>query len=128
MKRGQYRQGEFKRIAKNAREIWILASYNPIFDARGHVVKIVKFATDVTTQKLIDADFAGQIAAISRSQVVIEFNLAGIITAANENFCKTMGCSISEIKGQHHRMFVEAGYADSREYEKFWQDLNNAKF
>ena len=47
---GEFIASEFKRFGKNGREVWINASYNPIFDLNGRVVKIVKFATDVTTR------------------------------------------------------------------------------
>ena len=50
LRRGEYQTGEYKRIAKGGREIWIQASYNPIQDASGKNVKVVKFATDVTAQ------------------------------------------------------------------------------
>jgi PAS domain S-box-containing protein len=51
LRAGKFQSGEFKRVGKNAREVWIAASYNPIFDIHGAVTKIVKFATDVTARK-----------------------------------------------------------------------------
>ena len=128
LKQGQFHQGEYKRVTKSGKEIWILASYNPIFDVEGHVTKVVKFAADITEQKLSDANFSGQIAAISKSQAVIEFNLDGTIITANNNFCQATGYRLEDIQGQHHRMFVDPAYASSQEYEKFWQDLNNGQF
>ncbi|MEO0943951.1 MAG: PAS domain S-box protein, partial [Pseudomonadota bacterium] len=234
---GEFVSGEFKRIAKNGSEIWINASYNPIFDATGQPVKVVKFATDVTAQKhqelvnlrkttgfnkssvammMVDRDLVvtevneatrnlltaaepafkkiwpafdaskivgtcidqfhkdpshqrkllaepgnlpyvtdisidtfkfelhvnaifgeggeyignllewadvtearmntGKLAAIDRSQAIIEFELDGTIITANENFIKTVGYSMDEIKGKHHRMFCEAAFASSAEY------------
>jgi len=73
-------------------------------------------------------DYAGQVAAIRRAQAVIEFNLDGTIIDANENFLNAMGYSIEEIRGQHHRMFVEASYAQSSEYHMFWKDLAAGQF
>jgi methyl-accepting chemotaxis protein len=46
--RGQFEQAEYKRVAKGGREVWIQASYNPIFDPSGKPFKVVKYATDVT--------------------------------------------------------------------------------
>jgi methyl-accepting chemotaxis protein len=105
--RGEYDAGEYKRIGKGGKEVWIQASYNPILDAKGKPFKVVKFATDVTQQKLRNADYEAQIGAISKAQAVIEFAMDAKILNANDNFLKTLGYSLDEIKGQHHSMFVE---------------------
>lgn len=128
LNRGEFEAAEYKRLAKGGREIWILASYNPIFDEAGKPFKVVKFATDVTQQKLKAADSDGQIAAIIKSQAVIEFNMDGTIRTANENFCAAMGYALAEIKGQHHRMFVEPRERDSAAYREFWESLNRGQF
>jgi len=125
---GQFDTGEYKRIGKNGKEVWIQASYNPIVDLNGKPFKVVKYATDVTEQKLLNADFTGQIDAIGKSQAVIEFNMDGIILSANDNFLNTLGYSIGEIKGQHHRMFCEEDYVRSADYQSFWQRLNQGQF
>ena len=125
---GKFQAAEYKRIGKGGREVWIQASYNPIFDASGKPFKVVKFATDVTATKLRNADFQGQIAAVGKTQAVIEFNLDGTVITANENFLKTLGYTLDEIKGRHHGMFVEASYRESAEYRQFWRDLNEGKY
>lgn len=128
LNRGEYVAGEFKRVAKGGREIWLQASYNPIVDRNGKVERIVKFATDITDQKHKAIDATGQIEAISRSQAVIEFDLDGVILTANENFCGAMGYTLSEIQGKHHRMFVSPQLAGSHEYAKFWDSLRRGQF
>ena len=128
LNRGEYDNAEYKRIGKFGKEIWIQASYNPIFDLNGNVYKVVKFATEVTSTKLIMADFEGQIAAIDKSQAVIEFNMDGTIINANDNVLNTVGYQLNEIKGQHHSMFVEPEYKVSSEYQQFWQKLNRGEF
>ena len=128
LRRGESRTAQFKRIAKGGREVWIQGSYNPVCDASGKPVKVVKIASDVTVQKLEAADAQGQLAAISKSQAVIEFNLAGEVLTANENFCSAMGYSLAELKGRHHRMFVEQDYAASTEYREFWQRLGRGEY
>jgi methyl-accepting chemotaxis protein len=125
---GTFQAGEYKRVGKGGREIWIQASYNPIFDADGRVSKVVKFATDITQQKLVAADVAGQIAAIHKAQAVIEFGLDGVITTANDNFLGAVGYRLEEIKGRHHRMFVEPSVAASADYERFWAALNRGEY
>jgi methyl-accepting chemotaxis protein len=128
LNRGDFLAAEYKRIGKGGREVWILASYNPILDERGKPFKVVKFATDVTAKKLETSDLAGQIAAISKAQAVIEFNMDGTIIGANENFLKTLGYSLAEIKGRHHSMFVDPAERDSATYREFWATLNRGEY
>jgi methyl-accepting chemotaxis protein len=128
LNRGEFVAAEFKRLGKGQKEIWIQASYNPIFDEGGRPVKVVKFATDITQQKIQGADYEGQIAAIGKSQAVIEFTMGGIIESANENFLSTLGYSLEEIKGQHHSLFVDPATKNSEEYRQFWQALNRGEF
>jgi methyl-accepting chemotaxis protein len=126
--RGEYDVGQYKRIGKGGRVIWIQASYNPIFDKSGKPFKVVKFATDITQQKLRNADFEGQMAAIGKSQAVIEFALDGKIIDANSNFLRVVGYKLDEIKGQHHGMFVEPSYRQSPEYRLFWEKLGRGEY
>lgn len=126
--RGEYDAGQYKRIGKGGKEIWIQASYNPILDSNGKAFKVVKYATDITEQKLQNADFEGQLGAISKSQAVIEFSLDGKILKANENFLKTIGYSIAEIRGQHHSMFVDENHKASTEYRQFWEKLGRGEY
>jgi methyl-accepting chemotaxis protein len=128
LNRGEFQSGEFKRIAKGGKEVWILATYNPILDEKGKPFKIVKFATEVTQQKLKNADLEGQIVAIGKSQAVIEFNMDGTIIRANDNFLKTLGYELAEVQGKHHRMFVEQVERDSPAYANFWAALNRGEY
>ena len=85
LNRGQYQAGEYKRIGKGGKEVWIQASYNPMLDRNGKVYRVIKFATDITAEKLGSMEDAGMIAAIGRAQAVIAFNLDGTVVTANEN-------------------------------------------
>ncbi len=122
--RGECDAREYRRIAKGGREVWIQASYNPVTNAAGKVVRIVKQATDVTARKLAAAEIDAQMAAIGRAQAVIEFTPGGEVITANANFLAALGYRLDEIRGQHHRMFVEPALAQSAEYREFWQKLN----
>ena len=126
--RGEYDAGQYRRVGRGGREIWLQASYNPILDASGKPFKVVKYATDITAQTLQSADFKGQIAAISKAQAVIEFDLQGNILNANENFERTMGYGLAEIKGQHHSMFVDPEFRSSLDYKMFWERLSRGEF
>lgn len=125
---GEFSSGEYKRLAKGQREVWIHASYNPIFDINGKPVKVVKYASDITEQKKQSTNYEGQLQAIGKSQAVIEFNMDGTILTANDNFLQVMGYTLDEIKGQHHRLFADTHYANSHEYKEFWQKLQQGKF
>lgn len=126
--RGEFASGEFRRIAKGGREIWIQATYNPIRDRDGVPVKVVKFASDITRQKLHSADATGQLAAVNRSQAVIEFAPDATVLSANENFLAAVGYGIEEVRGQPHAMFVDAHYAQSPDYAAFWERLRRGEF
>ena len=128
LNRGENQSAEYKRIGKGGREVWILASYNPVLDEKGKPFRVVKFATDVTKEKLATADLAGQIASISKSQAVIEFNMDGTIIGANQNFLKTVGYALGEIQGKHHSMFVDPSERDGAGYREFWAALNRGEY
>jgi methyl-accepting chemotaxis protein len=125
---GEYHAGEFKRVARDGSPVWIQATYNPIFDADGKPLKVVKFATDITAAKLRTIDFAGKMAAIGRSQAVIEFDLHGNVLAANDNFLRTMGYLEDEVVGRHHAMFCDDALIKSSAYRNFWAGLARGQF
>lgn len=126
--RGEFDSGEYKRFGKNGKEVWINASYNPIFDPNGRVYKVVKFASDITKQKNDTIEASAKIEAISKAQAVIEFNLDGTVIVANENFLKTLGYSMEQIAGKHHRIFCDPKLTSSVEYASFWHKLNRGEF
>ncbi|WP_416067069.1 methyl-accepting chemotaxis protein [Rhizobium sp. ZK1] len=124
---GKFDQQQYKRIGKGGREVWIEASYNPVF-RRGKPVKVIKIATDITTQKLKSAEDAGKIDALSRAQAIIEFTPAGEVLTANDNFLGALGYSLAEIQGKHHSMFCEKDYTRSDAYKEFWRKLSSGQF
>ncbi len=128
LSRGEYIAGEFRRYGKGGKEVWIQASYNPILDMNGRPFKVVKYASDITAAKMQAADFSGQLAAISKSQAVIEFKMDGTIITANDNFLQTLGYSLEEIKGRHHSLFADEAYKHSAEYKEFWSKLSRGEY
>jgi methyl-accepting chemotaxis protein len=128
LKSGEYFSAEYQRFGKNNKEIWIQASYNPVKNKKGEVYKVIKFATNITAEKLKNADYEGQIAAIHRAQAVIEFTPEGIIQKANKNFLDTVGYDLSEVKGKHHAIFVAPDYASSPDFARFWADLGRGEY
>jgi methyl-accepting chemotaxis protein len=128
LNRGDFQSGEYKRVGKGGKEVWIQASYNPIRDPRGKPYKVVKFAADVTARKMQEAMAQGQIDAIGKSQAVIHFDLDGTILTANENFLQTVGYRLDEIQGRHHGMFVEEKERQSPTYQQFWASLKRGEY
>jgi len=128
LRQGEYQAAEYKRIGNGGRVVWIQAAYNPILNRQGKPIKVIKFATDITEQKVLNVDFRGKIEAINKSQALIEFELDGTIISANENFLSTLGYQLSEIKGQHHSMFVDVGESNTPEYTAFWDALRRGEY
>ncbi|MCJ2056595.1 PAS domain S-box protein, partial [Methylobacterium sp. J-048] len=128
LRRGTFQSAEFKRITKGGRLVWIQASYNPVLDRAGRVVKVIKFATDITAQKMRLLDLDGQITALHRSQAVIAFDPTGTILEANQNFLDTVGYRLDEIVGRHHSMFVDATEQTCVAYRGFWDRLGLGEF
>ena len=120
LNRGEYQAAEYKRIGKGGKEVWIQASYNPIFDSKRQAVQGGEVcngchrekteATPTTRARLQPSAIA------SHDRVQDD----GTIVTANENFLKTLGYTLDEIKGRHHSMFVEEAYRQSSEYKEFW--------
>ncbi len=126
--RGMFSSGEFKRVKKDGGDVWIQASYNPVLDKKGRVKKVIKFASDVTADKMRNVDLGGQIDAIQRSQAVISFSPDGKILNANKNFLDAVGYTLEEIQSKHHKMFCDEGYTRSPDYAAFWRDLADGRF
>ena len=124
---GEFHAGEYKRLGKGGKEVWIQATYNPVLDAEGRPIRVVKFASDVTAAKLRSAEFEAKVAAIDKAQAVIEFDLDGKVLTANRNFLAAMGYTLREIQGQHHSMFCTPQYRQGEAYRDFWLQLNEGR-
>ncbi|WP_407703761.1 methyl-accepting chemotaxis protein [Xaviernesmea oryzae] len=128
LRRGDFECDEFKRLGKGGREIYIRGNYNPIKNSSGKVLKIVKFANDITQTKMNAIDSRAKVDAIGRAQATIEFSTDGKILTANQNFLDVMGYARDEVVGGMHRMFLEPAYAASPEYGQFWARLMAGEF
>ncbi|VVO70924.1 methyl-accepting chemotaxis protein [Pseudomonas fluorescens] len=128
LKRGEFQSGTFERINSKGKSVWLEASYNPIKDADGRVVKVVKYAMDVTAKVQQESEANAKLEAIDRAMAVIEFNLDGSIITANQNFLTRMGYTLAELKGKHHRLFCTAELVNSSAYQDFWRRLNQGEF
>ncbi|PYD08652.1 hypothetical protein ALQ93_03041 [Pseudomonas syringae pv. pisi] len=128
LKAGKFISGTFKRVGKNGHSVWLEASYNPVIDAQGNVVKVVKYALDVTTRVMSENETSSKLAAVDRAMAICEFEPNGNVITANNNFLNVMGYALTEIKGKHHRTFCEPTLVNSPEYTEFWRKLNHGEF
>jgi PAS domain S-box-containing protein len=128
LNQGKTHTGEMKRVAKSGKEVWFSASYTPVLNEEGKLIKIIKFAQDITEQKFLALDHQCHLDAISKSNATIEFDLDGHILHANSTFLKLMGYEETEIIGHHHRMFITEREHQSEEYARFWEVLRLGEF
>ncbi|ACE85064.1 methyl-accepting chemotaxis protein [Cellvibrio japonicus Ueda107] len=123
---GVHKEGLFLRRGFHGKAIWLEASYFPIKDPLGSVIKILKIAKDITLAKQSLDDTTAIINALNRSLAVIEFSPEGIVLNTNENFLQVMKYRLDDIKGQHHKMFCpDAFYKDNPD---FWKKLARGEF
>ncbi|WP_279478916.1 methyl-accepting chemotaxis protein [Aureimonas sp. SK2] len=78
--------------------------------------------------RLANIDYTSQIAAINRSQAVIEFRTDGTVITANEAFLKATGYRLDEVVGQNHSLFVDSAYRAGPDYARFWEELRGGRF
>ena len=124
---GKASVAKVKRFTKLKQEIWLQASYIPIKDLHGNVVSVVKLASDVTEDMRTQITQNALLETIDNSFATIKFTPDGTITAANENFLNTVGYSLEEIKGKHHRIFCPSSFVNSPAYGDLWRKLKEGK-
>lgn len=107
--------------------VWLDGAYDPVKSRDGSIDRIVMTATDASAAMAQHIRTTGIAEAVDRSQAVIEFEPDGTIIYANENFLKVMGYSLSDLRGQHHSMFVPKALRESTDYESFWERIRSGE-
>ncbi|WP_337074648.1 PAS domain-containing methyl-accepting chemotaxis protein [Aeromonas veronii] len=125
LKQGRSRTGVFQRFNKRGEAIWLEATYFPV-KLRGVVTKVIKIAADITEHHLQLLSQQAVVAALDRSLAVIEFTPGGEVIAANGNFLHTMGYTLAQVLGQHHRIFCDDQFY--RDQPHFWDELGRGQF
>ncbi|WP_291843348.1 PAS domain-containing methyl-accepting chemotaxis protein [Maricaulis sp.] len=128
LRAGIFHTEEFSRIRKGGETVWIQATYNPVKDGAGKVVRIVKLASDITERRVRRFRYQSTMDAIERSQALIRFDMQGNILAANDVFGEAMGYSAKEVEGKHHSMFCDPEMVRTQAYTDFWDQLRAGKF
>ena len=120
LRQGHSHSGTYQRFDKQGRELWLEATYFPV-KVEGKVVRVVKIASDITESYQQLSRQKAIISALDRALAIIEFTPKGEIVTANQNFLSCVGYSLSQLKGQHHRLFCDESFY--REQPHFWDDL-----
>ncbi|WP_178862168.1 methyl-accepting chemotaxis protein [Thiomicrorhabdus cannonii] len=123
LRQGEFFSGRYKRLRQDGTAVWLEATYNPVINSNGEVVKVIKLATDITAKVERELYDKAQMEALNKVMAVITFDLQGNILDANDNFLKATGYQLDEIQHRHHRLFVTPEYAASEEYALFWKQL-----
>lgn len=126
--RGEHWAGALQIIKGDCEEAWLRAIVQPVKNAKGQVKHISVYANDLTRTIKNSQEHEDLTQALQRSTAVIEFNLEGVVLAANDNFLQAMGYSQNQIIGKHHRMFCEPEEYNSLEYKQFWEQLRQGKY
>ncbi|TDO16799.1 MULTISPECIES: methyl-accepting chemotaxis protein [Halomonas] len=127
LSRGEHRAGTFQRVGKAGQEVWLEATYIPVADRAGkRITHVVKIANDVTAKHKAMLTQEAMVKALDRSMAIIEFSAQGEILSANDNFLATIGYSLDEVQGRHHRLFCREAFY--RENPDFWQRLAQGEF
>lgn len=121
--KGKIFRGPVKNRKKDGTPYYVDGIFTPVLGKNGKPVKYIGIRFDITEQTYQKQAADGIVNAIDTSFAFIEFDTKGNVITANENFIKTMQYSLDEIKGKHHRMFVDRNYAATAEYMRFWEDL-----
>ncbi|HDO1376947.1 methyl-accepting chemotaxis protein [Aeromonas veronii] len=125
LKQGRSRTGVFQRFNKRGEAIWLEATYFPV-KLRGVVTKVIKIAADITEHHLQLLSQQAVVTALDRSLAVIEFTPGGEVISANGNFLHTMGYTLAQVQGKHHRIFCDDQFY--RDQPHFWDELGRGQF
>ncbi|WP_330999395.1 PAS domain S-box protein [Sphingomonas sp. IC-56] len=105
---GGVEAGTYRRVTADGTIVWLNATYNPVFAPSGRLERILKIATDVTAVKHAEAEANATLAALNRSQAVVEFDLDGVVLNANDNFLTLTRYAREDVVGRHEAMFCAA--------------------
>ncbi|MCK3850440.1 PAS domain-containing methyl-accepting chemotaxis protein [Pseudomonas sp. W2Jun17] len=126
--RGEHFAGAVRLMRGNGKEAWLRSILQPVRSSQGHIKHFSMFSSDLTRTIESSREHENLITALMRSTALIEFDLDGNVLTANDRFLSSMGYSLAQIEGKHHRMFCEPQEYNSAEYQQFWKRLNAGEF
>ncbi|GGM18353.1 chemotaxis protein [Pseudomonas asuensis] len=128
IRQGNHISGLYRLSKADGSLAWLRAVWQTLKDKDGKSSGLICLASNVTDSVDTATENEGLVNALRRSTAVIEFNLAGEVLTANDNFLQGIGYRLEQIKGKHHRMFCEPEEYNSEEYRDFWRRLNRGEY
>ncbi|OCT24377.1 chemotaxis protein [Pseudomonas putida] len=126
--RGEHLNGAFRLLRGNGEEAWLRSILQPVKGVDGRIKYFTLHSSDLTRTIEASREHESLIKALMRSTAVIEFNLDGQVLTANDRFLHTMGYSLEQVRGKHHRMFCDPEEASSTGYQQFWEKLRRGEY
>jgi methyl-accepting chemotaxis protein len=126
--RGEHLNGAFRLLRGNGEEAWLRSILQPVKTVDGRIKHFSMHSSDLTRTIEDSREHESLIKALMRSTAVIEFNLDGDVLTANDRFLQTVGYSLEQVRGKHHRMFCEPEEANSAGYQAFWDRLRRGEY
>ncbi|GLH34288.1 MULTISPECIES: methyl-accepting chemotaxis protein [Pseudomonas] len=126
--RGEHLNGAFRLLRGNGEEAWLRSILQPVKGSDGRIRHFSMHCSDLTRTIETSREHESLIKALMRSTAVIEFNLDGQVLTANDRFLQTVGYSLEQVRGKHHRMFCEPEEANSAGYQAFWDKLRRGEY
>ncbi|WP_161626112.1 PAS domain S-box protein [Hugenholtzia roseola] len=124
---GKAQSGEFKFLGRNGIEIWLAATFTPMFDVQGKVESILQLAQDITEVKTRSLDYEQQLKAVENSAALALYDKEGILLYANQEFSALTGYQVSDILGKNHKVFALAQESQGHGYVEFWEKLRTGE-
>ena len=128
LRRGEFQAGEFHRVGRDGREVWIQASYNPVLDAAGRPCKVVKFATDVTMEVQRRQSFAIlSLVANETDNSVIITDAQDRIEYVNPGFTRLTGYTAEEVIGRKPGALLQGRHTDENTVRRIGEHLRRCE-
>lgn len=126
LRNGEYQSARYRRLGKGNREVWIEATYNPISDPYGNVLKVVKFATDVTERVMQERQFEVlSLVANETDNSVIITDANGLIEYVNPGFEKLTGYNLVEVVGKKPGSLLQGPHTDLDTIKRVSENLKS---
>lgn len=124
LRRGHAIKGEFQRLTRDGRELWLSGSYAPVTGDNGAVIKVIKIAYDITAKKQQEQEnYRLSLIANHTDTSVIITNPEGYIEYVNPGFTKTTGYTLTEVKGRKPGSFLQGPDTDKRTVQRIREKL-----
>ncbi len=126
--KGEMVADDYRFLRADGSLAWLRFQWQPVRDSHGKLLHVEGYGTDVSAEQERNKENAAFIDALLRSTAVIEFHTDGTVVTANDQFLRTMGYTVEQIRGKHHQVFCFSDEVTSPDYQAFWAKLNRGEF